>query len=527
MPPRDVDRPPAPAMAGIVRLAADTPWPLHGIDGSRTIEASAQATRPQPALMERAGHAVARLGLAVAPHARRVWVACGPGNNGGDGLVAARHLAAAGKDVAITLDGDPQRLPPDAAAAWRALHGSTARVVAAAPELDHGDLAIDALLGLGARRAPEGALAERVGQFNACSATRLAIDLPTGLDADTGRALGPAIVQADHTLTLLTAKPGLFTAHGRDSAGCVWFDGLGIPPPAHAEAWLSPARPAAAGPRRHTSHKGSFGDVLVVGGAPGLRGAAVLAAGAAHGAGAGRVYLALLGAESGPAPADPPIRPELMLRTRPHADAPEAWARAVVVCGCGGGEPVHAVLPHWLAHSMALVLDADALNAIAGDASLQRALARRHSLGRPSVMTPHPLEAARLLASTADAVQADRLGAARAIAERFGSVVVLKGSGSIVAAPGEPPWINASGSAALASAGTGDVLAGWIGGRWAAESGATGSPAGSGAAAARALAVTREAVLLHGWIGAAAGSGPARALDLSEAMHAHRSGGCR
>jgi hydroxyethylthiazole kinase-like uncharacterized protein yjeF len=528
MPPRDADRPVAPAIAGaIVRLPADSPWPLRGVAGSRAIEAAAQSTAPQPPLMERAGQAVARLGLAVAPHARRVWVACGPGNNGGDGLVAARHLAAAGKDVVCTLEGDPARLPPDAARAWQALQGSAARIVSVAPELDPGDLAIDGLLGLGARRAPEGRLAERIGQLNSGRATRLAIDLPSGLDADTGRRLGPSVVEADHTLTLLTAKPGLFTAHGRDAAGCVWFDALGMSPPPTAEAWLSPGCPATAQPRHHASHKGSFGDVLVVGGAAGLRGAAVLAAGSAHGAGAGRVYLALLEPSMHPAPVDLPIRPELMLRTDPEAEAPAAWSKAVVACGCGGGDRVHRLLGHWLRHAMALVLDADALNAIATDAALQRALARRRALGRPTVLTPHPLEAARLLGTSTDAVQADRLAAARAIAERFGSIVVLKGSGSIVAAPGEPPWINASGSAALASAGTGDVLAGWIAGRWAAAIGmptarAADPPRDPGASAQMlALGVTREAVLLHGWIGAAGGSGPMRALDLLEAMHAH------
>jgi hydroxyethylthiazole kinase-like uncharacterized protein yjeF len=146
---------------------------------------------------------------------------------------------------------------------------------------------------------------------------------------------------------------------------------------------------------------------------------------------------------------------------------PDTLARSTVVCGCGGGAAVAEVLPVVLQHSARLVVDADALNAIAADPALQVLLAQRQDGGRPTIITPHPLEAARLLGSDTPTVQRDRLQAAQRLAERYRCVVLLKGSGSVCAAPGEPPYLNPTGNALLATAGTGDVLAGWTGGRWA------------------------------------------------------------
>jgi hydroxyethylthiazole kinase-like uncharacterized protein yjeF len=270
-------------------------------------------------------------------------------------------------------------------------------------------------------------------------------------------------VRATHTLSLLTLKPGLFTAHGRDHAGRVWFDGLGVKPGKPTLELLGPdAARRLATPRRHAQHKGSFGDALVIGGASGMTGAAVLAARAALSAGAGRVFVGFLDADAGALDAQ---QPDLMVR---------AWDSLAlegmsVACGCGGGEAVRLALPRAL-HARALVLDADALNAIAADAALQELLRARGRRSAPTVLTPHPLEAARLLGQETKAVQADRLGAARALAERFASVVVLKGSGTVIAAPGGALRINPTGNARLAIAGTGDVLAGWIAARLASGS---------------------------------------------------------
>ena len=440
--------------------------PLWSVAITRTHEASATAALAPHTLMRRAGAAVARLALALAPHARRVRIYAGPGNNGGDGFEAALQLHARGRPVDVVFVGDLGRLPPDAAdACARARAAGVAIDVETPAALGADDLVIDALLGIGAARPPAGRLASAIDAIAGVACPVLAVDLPSGLSADTGRPLGDACVRAHHTLALLTTKPGLFTASGRDHAGSVWLDTLDVDLP-HGEptAWLAGAARVRPTPRRHDRHKGSFGDVAVVGGATGMTGAALLAARAAHAAGAGRVFVQLLD-DAEPFDA---TRPELMFRPRWSASSPDVLAAATVVCGCGGGSAVAAVLPRLLGTVTRLVLDADALNAIAADTALQAQLRTRRQRGWDTVLTPHPLEAARLLGVTARDVQADRLAAAQRLAQAFACTVLLKGSGSIVAAPGKAPWINPTGNAALATAGTGDVLAGWIGGLWSA-----------------------------------------------------------
>ncbi|NCT81537.1 MAG: NAD(P)H-hydrate dehydratase [Comamonadaceae bacterium] len=439
--------------------------PLYDVAASRRIEA--RALLHSPDLMERAGLAVAKLALALRRGEGPVWVACGPGNNGGDGRVAARWLAQAGVPLHVGHDAPPRPT-----------------------------LVIDALLGLGLNRAPSADLLATLAAMQACGAPILAVDLPSGLLADTGQPAGERALRADHTLTLLTLKPGLFTGEGRAHAGRIWFDDLGITPDEPPTADL--LGPGVAPRRSPTSHKGSHGQVLVVGGSPGLQGAARLAARAALACGAGRVYLDL------PAlPADEmadPGRPELM-RGR-LADLPAA----VGVVGCGGGDAIAAALPPLLQTLPRLVLDADALNAIAADARLQ-ALLRARPAGS-TLLTPHPLEAARLLARSVDAVQADRLAAARELALQQGCTVILKGSGSLVASPSERPALCASGGAALATAGSGDVLAGWLGGLWAQQPAAT------------AHAIACAGVDQHGRAGEV--DGVLRAGDLIERLAAQR-----
>jgi len=486
---------------------------LHSVAQTRAIEQAALAQQAAPPLMERAGEALARLAIAVAPHSQRIWVAAGPGNNGGDGLEAALNLQHSGRRVDVTLHAAANP-PADARAALQRAQaaGVTIRVGATAPgfALDTNDLAIDALLGIGASRAPDGAIADTIYALNALPCPVLAADVPSGLEADTGRALGTACVDARHTLTFLTLKPGLFTASGRDHAGRVWLDALGIEIAALSggdapQAWLRSVNarlPAAA--RRHAQHKGSFGDIAVVGGSAGMAGAALLAARAAHAAGAGRVYVELL--DAGAAAALDPMRPELMFRPD-WSSQTDALANSTVVCGCGGGGAVRSKLPRILSRASRLVLDADALNAIAADPGLA-ALLRARAAGS-TVLTPHPLEAARLLGVTTAEVQADRLGAARELADRHAAIVVLKGSGSVISAPGEPPSINASGNASLASAGTGDVLTGWIGGLWSQN-------------AAAPLETVLRAVAEHGAAAEPARTSALRAGDLIERLHAQQ-----
>jgi ADP-dependent NAD(P)H-hydrate dehydratase / NAD(P)H-hydrate epimerase len=437
---------------GMQRIAHPQPWPLFDAAATRSIEQDAAANLPAHALMQRAGVAVARLALAVAPHARIVWIACGPGNNGGDGLEAARHLLAWGKQVIVTRHGDEAHAPPDALASLRQARADGVPFGDGVPA--QWDIAIDALLGIGSGRPLEGVMGQWAHAMNEAAAPVLAIDLPSGLDADTGTSEG---VRADHTLSLLTLKPGLFTGKGRDAAGLIWFEDLDVNgSAAEPSAWLNAAPRGIARP--HASHKGSYGDVAVVGGAHGMTGAALLAATAALHAGAGRVFACLL---DDAALAVDPSQPDLMLRRWESLDL----ARMAVACGCGGGDAVRAVLPKVLSTAQALVLDADALNAIAADTQLQTLLQARSRRERATVLTPHPLEAARLLGCDAAQIQADRLHAARALVDRFGCVVALKGSGTVIATPGCAPRINPTGNGRLATAGTGDVLAGMIAAR--------------------------------------------------------------
>ena len=439
-------------------INSQTRWPLYNVAQTRAIELQAQTSLPAFTLMQRAGLATAQLAMAIAPHAQKIWIACGPGNNGGDGLEAAVHLQAWGKQPIVTWLGHEKHSPTDALQAWQRAKNAGVSFVEQMPQVF--DLAIDAVLGIGAQRTPEGLMAQWLNGLQATTTPVLCVDTPTGLNANTGEFLGEGALPYPHaqrhTLSLLTLKPGLFTADGRDGAGQVWFNNLGIETTQTPTAWLHQSI-QMPNDRPHNSHKGNFGDVSVIGGAPGMSGAAVLAAVAALHGGAGRVFAGVMDASA--RCAITAAQPPLMVR------APEEMSlqTSTVVCGCGGGDDIHALLPQVISTSQKLVLDADALNAIARDTSLQSLLRKRSARGKPTVLTPHPLEAARLLHCTAKDVQHNRLHAAQQLADTFQCVVVLKGSGSIVATPDHTPVINGSGNASLATAGTGDVLAGLIG----------------------------------------------------------------
>lgn len=458
-------------------LQFDQPLPLHSTAATRRIEAAAAAHLPAHTLMERAGLATARLAMALAPHARTVWIACGPGNNGGDGLEAAMHMRMWGSNPVVTWLGNTEHAPADALASFHRARNAGVIFSPEVPALGANDLCIDALLGIGATRAPSGPMSDWLAQMTVSPACKLAVDLPSGLNADTGEwaATKPHVSHPSarldhphhHTLSLLTLKPGLLTGHGRDACGTLWLDDLGVRPIEPATARLN--TPPSWSARPHASHKGTWGDVAVVGGesnasrGTAMCGAALLAAQAALNQGAGRVYVSLLG-DGGPMLDT--SSPELMFRRFDALDL----GSLTVVCGCGGGDSITTVLPAVTAKVPRLVLDADALNAVAQDSALQAALAKRAALGQSTVLTPHPLEAARLLGCSAGTIQSDRLAAAHELAHRFQCGVVLKGSGTVVAAPGEVPSINPTGNARLATAGTGDVLAGMIGAQMAAGS---------------------------------------------------------
>ncbi len=405
-----------------------------------------------PPLMERAGAALAAEIQRMLPDAGApLLMVAGPGNNGGDALVAARLLKGAGMAPVVVLAGDLARLPGDARAAleaWLTVGGKTLGEI---PAHDWA-LAVDGLFGIGLTRPIEGQAAELIGRINQLGCPILAVDVPSGLCADTGRVLGMA-VGASRTLTFIAGKPGLYTGDGPDHCGEIRIDTLGLvcedPEGGLVEPQLFRSH---LRPRPRNSHKGRFGDVGMLGGAPGMAGAALLAGRAALGLGAGKVHVGMLEA----LPVDP-MQPELMLRT---PDAVFDFATALAVGpGLGDSDRARALLRRSIDIAVPLVLDADALNLLARHPVLAAKVSRRST---PTIVTPHPAEAARLLGTSTEAVQADRVASAVALARRSQALVALKGCGTVVARPDGRWWINTTGNAGLATAGSGDVLTGMI-----------------------------------------------------------------
>ncbi|HTQ04448.1 MAG TPA: NAD(P)H-hydrate dehydratase [Polyangiaceae bacterium] len=437
--------------------------------------ATAEAEVPSLELMENAGHGATELALARYPEARRVVIVCGTGNNGGDGFVVARLLKTHGREARVLVAGDAGKLRGDALAnsrAWIDAGGSLATIDegsldALTPALEEADLVVDGLFGTGLDRELTGLARGVVERIVAARKPTLALDLPSGLDADTGAALGVA-VRADVTATFARKKRGLCTPAGAEYAGDVVVVPIGIPPAieqsvGYGAAELEPADVAAAiRPRGARSHKGSSGRVLVLAGSPGKIGAALLVSRGALRAGAG---LVTLGGEP-PTAAVFEQRVLEAMTTRLDPDAPERSLEpllertdtVVVGPGLGVGAFARRVVDHvalgWRGRA---VVDADALTAFAGRAE---ALAKAPG---ELVLTPHPGELARLLGRSTEAVEADRFGAAREAVERTGRVVLLKGAFTLIAAPGRAIAVNPTGNGLLATGGAGDVLAGVIG----------------------------------------------------------------
>jgi ADP-dependent NAD(P)H-hydrate dehydratase / NAD(P)H-hydrate epimerase len=485
------DAAPAPSLPTLLN-PHDRAVPLLTVAQLRELETAEQAALSAHTLMTRAGAAAAhflREQIAHAPSAaaaKPVWFAAGPGNNGGDALVAAAELKRAGIAVEVCM---PVEVKPDDAR-WALAEARTAGVpiVAAPPEsFDAYGWLVDGMFGIGLARALDGVFGALAGRLaaRACSHGRvLALDVPSGLDSDTGNVVGdgPA-VRATHTVTFIAAKPGLYTGAGRDHAGAVSVAPIGIkagtaaenkegmaaavdsgiatPPAAQAALLNAPALFAAALPARDfATHKGSFGTLAVLGGDTGMCGAPILAARAALLAGAGKVHVGFLGSDA--PPYDPP-HPELMLHAagKLALDAMDAVAAG---CGMGGSAAARQLVDRLLQFDVPVLLDADALNLVARDNALAAHVAQHaQAHGAPCVLTPHPLEAARLLGADTASVQRDRLATARALATRYAAVAVLKGSGTVIAAPDGRVAINPTGNAALATGGTGDVLGGLIG----------------------------------------------------------------
>ncbi len=430
---------------------------------------------PGPTLMERAGAAVAEAALGMLYDSPGpVVVLCGKGNNGGDGLVAARLLHAAGYPVHVVLPFAPENLSPDA----HLMHTRAAEVPMSAT-IDDAALAaagvvIDALLGTGVSGPVYGVLGELIAQTNRIRGGRavLAVDLPSGVDTDTGQLFGPALC-AERTVTLALPKPALVLYPGAALAGVWTVADIGFPPdvvagwPATAEipeaaqaaAWL-PVRPP-------TAHKMSVGAALIIAGSYGMTGAAAMACTAAYRAGAGLVRLGL------PASLVPALNAALTeVVFRPLPAVPPgvlghraiasllADARDVRAALIGPGlsrQRVTALAVQRLVPQLPcpLVVDADALTAMAGEETWTQRTC-------PTVITPHPGEMARLLGRPVAELETDRLATAREAAKRFNAVTIFKGAPTVIAAPDGRVWVNPTGNAGLAVAGTGDVLAGAV-----------------------------------------------------------------
>lgn len=433
---------------------------LYDVGGLRRIEAQAMAALGDDdfALMRRAGEAGWRYLLQHWPQARRILIVCGPGNNGGDGYVLARHALEAGRQVRVVhgskhapRSGLCRRASGEFAAA-----GGHADVFGGA--IGETDVIVDAMFGIGFSRAPDDDTAALLSAIDASSVPVLALDVPSGVDADSGTAAGAA-VRATRTLQFIAAHAGHYTGEALDHAGATDIAALDVGAAAFAGvaamAYLVTRDdlPQWLPPRPRNSHKGRNGHVLCVGGDEGMGGAIALCAEAALRCGAGLVSVATHAAHAQSLLAR---RPEIMARA---VEAPPALQGSleragVVALGPGLGTAAwgKALFDAAIGSGKPCVIDADALNLLS---LAPRALPQ-------SVLTPHPGEAARLLAIDTVDVQGDRYSAARRLAEKYACPIVLKGAGSIVAAPGETPRVIAAGNPGMASGGMGDVLTGAI-----------------------------------------------------------------
>ncbi|MFZ6780068.1 NAD(P)H-hydrate dehydratase [Undibacterium sp. Ji83W] len=445
---------------------------LYSVEQIREIEALGLAHQSEATLMQIAGLAAAELAIKIGASKQvPILILAGPGNNGGDAYEAGYQLARQGYKVACIMCGKIEKYSQDAQAALQRAKDTGLEFIEPGALINDTSatsrdwsLVIDGLFGIGLKRTPESEIARLIELINNLAVEQaipvLAIDVPSGLNADTGQPVSPnsAVIKATHTITFIANKTGLHTGSGKDYTGKVTVNQLDIPEDffpkcrSHLNECTSLLR--ALTPRKQNSHKGSFGDVVILGGAMGMAGAAILAARAAQYSGAGRTYCSML-AE---APAYDSLHPEIMFRKLGE----ESLTGATVVIGPGLGTSAsaYALLVSAIQTAQALVIDADALNLIAADTKLQALLFSRNT---PCILTPHPLEAARLLNKNVADIQNNRPQAAHALAQQFNAVIILKGSGSIICNPDGSLLVNTTGNPALASGGTGDVLAGVAG----------------------------------------------------------------
>ena len=450
--------------AAVVRALEEAVMTTEGISGN--------------ALMERAGAAAFEHGRRRFAHARRWLVLAGSGNNAGDGFVIARLAKEHGLDVETLLLSPANRPRGDAATQFEAMTAAGVPVAAyGGGGLPQCDLIVDAMLGIGLDRPLKGRYLEAVRAVNESGIPALSVDIPTGIHADSGRRMGAA-VRAALTVTFIAEKSGLFLGEAPDHVGQRVMEPLGrIPPQPHRKVedaadgrqqglriFAEQDWRAMLAVRHRTDHKGRFGHVLVVGGGPGMGGAARLAGEGALRAGAGLVSVA-----AHPEHAAELIRkrPELMVRAvRGGSDLASLLERATVVAvGCGLGQDAWAreLFAAVRESSLPCIIDADGLNLLAQSP----ARGEPRSNAPPLVITPHPGEAGRLLGLSSGQVQADRLQALSELRQRIAGVVLLKGAHTLVSAGQRPPWVIDAGNPGMATAGMGDVLTGLLAGLWA------------------------------------------------------------
>jgi NAD(P)H-hydrate epimerase len=438
---------------------------------------------PGAELMERAGKAAFNALREAWPRARRIAVLAGIGNNGGDAYVVARLAYGAGLEVRLWQVGDANKLKGEAlsmARLWRDAGGETQEYKMGL-DLGGSDVVVDGLLGTGLNADLQGDWADAVRAINDSHASVLALDIPSGLHADTGCAMGCA-VKAQLTVTFIALKQGLFTGTGPRYCGQVVYDDLRVPPKVLMSQAPSVSRLTFDGvvhllaPRRRDAHKGDFGHVLIIGGDAGMGGAVRMAAEATLRVGAGLVSVATRPVHAAVISA---ARPELMCHAVTSAsELRPLLARAGVVAigpGLGQSDWAQELLGSVLGSGLPMVVDADALNLLAIE-PLQR---------DNWILTPHPGEAGRLLHKISKDIQADRFAAVKALQEQFGGVVVLKGAGSLVAAADSPLALCDAGNPGMASGGMGDVLTGVIAGLLAQRQTLKTDPAQALAVAAR------------------------------------------
>mgnify|MGYP003601836593 CR=1 FL=1 len=434
--------------------------PLYDTRGARALDARATELLGGDGyvLMQRAGRAAWRHLAQSWPTARRLCVVCGPGNNGGDGYVLAHLARKAGLEVKVLHLAEHVPATPLAQRACTEYVAAGGAIGLFPEEWPQGDVVVDALFGIGLARAPDAFAAALIDAVNAQPAPVFAMDVPSGLDADLGSSPGKSIV-ADATLQFIARHAGLHTGQALEHTGALALDDLEVPPEAYGAALpvatllTVDALPNWLFPRRRNSHKGESGRVLCIGGDHGSGGAIVLCAEAALRSGAGLVDVATRELH---VPVVLARRPEVMAHgIESGEDLEPLLSRAGAIGigpGLGQGEWGKAMLRLALASQNPLVLDADALNFLA---AAPRVLT-------DAILTPHPGEAARLLGIDTAAVQADRFAAAAAIAVRYEAVTVLKGAGTVIAAPGQLPCVISAGNPGMAVGGMGDVLTGVI-----------------------------------------------------------------